>query len=238
MVRARLEPGMRRGSRLREGLVVLPRADLRGHVLRALPVDRDPHRHARADDLEHAGPQVLPLHRVRFHVRDPHGLRDRQGPGTGLSPPPPPPFPPHPPHGPRGGPGGGPAGAFPPSTSTSRVSGIYFSSSFCRTRTLVPGTVTGIRTIASNSSTVTSSFVSSIFITRAFSPLNGPAISSTMSPSIIPLTTGFGARYISMSSKRIAFSPRGSLGSTMPRARRMPRTTSSRRSGFIDSTSM
>src|SRR5207247_6148667 len=58
----------------------------------------------------------------------------------------------------------------------------YFSSSFWRTRTLSPRTVTGIRTIASNSSTVISSFVSSIFITRAFSPLNGPATSSTMSP--------------------------------------------------------
>src|SRR5438445_2125068 len=107
------------------------------------------------------------------------------------------------PMGPRAGPSGGPAVAFPPSTRTSSTSATYFSSSFCRTRTCVPGTVTGIRTMASKSSTVTSSFVTSIFITRAFSPLNGPAMSSTMSPSMIPLTTGFGVRYISISENGI-----------------------------------
>ena len=54
--------------------------------------------------------------------------------------------------------------------------------------------VTGIETMASKSSTVISSLEVSICLTRAFSPLKGPFMISTISPSVMSETMGLGER--------------------------------------------
>src|SRR5207247_3969115 len=68
----------------RELLVVLSRLDLLRRLLGGLSLDGHAHGHARADDLEHAGLQRLPLHRVRLHVRDLDRLRKREIPDARL----------------------------------------------------------------------------------------------------------------------------------------------------------